>query len=216
VRARVVAGAVLGVLLAAAGGLTAARAGEALPGAAVEGTHVGGLDRGQVRAAVERLADERTAGELPVVAREVRAALPRDLVQVDVDATVDAVMDDGGSPLTTLLRRGAEVELRTTADFDRLDDRLEQLADDVDREPFTGALVVQGLTSLRGRRPRDARSTPTPAPTWWRPRSRRGRRGRSSCRSPTSRPRPLPPRWRRSPRRPAPRSPGRTCWALRP
>ena len=37
-RGRWVAGAVLGALLAGVGGLTAARAGEALPGAAVEGT----------------------------------------------------------------------------------------------------------------------------------------------------------------------------------
>ncbi len=41
-RGRLVAVAVLGGLLAGVGGLTAARAGEALPGAAVERTDVGG------------------------------------------------------------------------------------------------------------------------------------------------------------------------------
>ena len=144
-RGRLVAGAVLGVLLAGVGGLTAASAGEAPRGAAVEGTDVAGLDRAQVRAAVERLAQERTAGELPVVAGEVRSTLPRDLVEVDVDATVDAVLDDDESPFTALLRRGDDVDLQTAADRPRLEDRLEQLAADVDRAPFAGALVVQGL-----------------------------------------------------------------------
>ena len=145
-RGRLVAGAVLGVLLAGFGGLTAARAGEAPPGAAVEGTDVGGLDRAQVRAAVERLAEQRTGGELPVVARDVRAAVPRDLVQVDVEATVDAVMDADESPLTALLRSGDDVDLRAAVDRDALDERLEQLGDDVDRDPAPGGLAVQGLT----------------------------------------------------------------------
>jgi len=140
-----VAAAAVGVLVAGLGGLTAARAGQALPGAAVDGTDVGGLDRAQARAAVVRLARERTAGALPVVAGEVRAELPRDLVEVDVDSTVDAVMDDGPA-ITALLRRGREVDLRTAVERDRLDDRLEQLAGTVDREPFAGDLAVQGLT----------------------------------------------------------------------
>jgi vancomycin resistance protein YoaR len=146
VRGRLVAGAVLGVLLAGFGGLTAARAGEALPGAAVEGTEVAGLDRAQVRTAVERLAAPRTRGELTVVAQEVRTTLPRELVDVDVDATVDEVMDDGESPFTALLRRGEDVALRTSVDPDGLDQRLGQLADQVDREPFAGSIAVQGLT----------------------------------------------------------------------
>jgi len=136
---------VLGVLLAGVGGLTADRVGEALPGAAVEGTDVGGLERAQVRAAVERLADERTTGELAVVAREVRATVPRDLLEVDVNATVEAVMDDGPL-LTALLRRGDDVALRTSTDRARLEDRLAQLAEQVGRDPFSGALGVQGLT----------------------------------------------------------------------
>ena len=145
-RGRLLVGALLGVLVVGVGGLTAARAGEALPGAAVEGTDVGGLGREQVRAAVQALADERTAGALPVLAQEVRADLPRDLVEVDVAATVDAVMDDGGSALTALLRRGPEVDLRTATDRDRLEDRLAQLAGQVDREPFEGDLAVRDLT----------------------------------------------------------------------
>ncbi len=139
------AGALLGVLVAGVGGMTAARAGEALPGAAVEGEGVGGLDRAQVRTAVERLAEGRTTGALPVVARELRRDVPRDLAEVDVDATVDAVMDDDASPLTALLRRGEDVPLQTSADRAGLAQRLEQLAQEVDREPFAGALSVQGL-----------------------------------------------------------------------
>jgi hypothetical protein len=88
----------------------------------------------------------RTRGELTVVAQEVRTTLPRELVDVDVDATVDEVMDDGESPFTALLRRGEDVALRTSVDPDGLDQRLGQLADQVDREPFAGSIAVQGLT----------------------------------------------------------------------
>jgi vancomycin resistance protein YoaR len=146
VRGRLVAGAVLGVLLAGFGGLTAAQADEAPRGAAVEGTDVGGLGRADVRAAVRRLAEQRTTGELPVLAGQVRAAVPRDLVEVDVEATVDEVMDDGGSPLTALLRRGDDVELQASADPEGLETQLDELAEQVDREPFAGDLAVQDLT----------------------------------------------------------------------
>ncbi len=161
-RGRLVAVAVLGGLLAGVGGLTAARAGEALPGAAVEGTDVGGLDRAAVREAVERLAEQRTTGGLTVRAREVRTTLPRDLVEVDVEATVEAVMADAGSPLTTLLRRGDDVDLRTSADRDPLDDRLGQLAEDVAREPFSGGIAVQALT-VTARAPAAGRALDTDA-----------------------------------------------------
>ena len=145
-RGRLVAGAVLAALLAGVGGLTAARAGEALPGTTVEGAEVGGLDRTQVRAAVERLADERTSGELPVLAQEVRAELPRDLLEVDVQATVDAALDDGGSPFTALFRRGDDTSLRTSTDRRRLEQRLAALAEQVDRPPSDGGIAVQDLT----------------------------------------------------------------------
>ena len=215
VRGRLVAGAALGVLLAGVGGLTAARAGEAPPGSAVEGTGLGGLDREQVRAEVERLAQERTSGALPVVAREVRADLSRDLVEVDVDATVDAVMDDGASPLTALLRRGDDVELRTLVDRDRLAQRLTALARAVDREPSRGGIAVQGLTvtatppaagrELHRRRRRPGRARPRAGPpSPWR------------CRSPTSPRGPRRRRWRRSPERRVRRSPGRTSSARAP
>ncbi len=124
-RGRLVAGAVLGVLgvaVAGVGGLTAARAGEAPPGAAVEGEAVGGLERAEVRAAVERLAaaahDGRAArGRAGGAPCRCRASL----AEVDVEATVDAVMDDDGSPLTALLRRGDDVDLQTSVDRDRLE-----------------------------------------------------------------------------------------------
>ena len=144
-RAGWVAGAVLAVAAAGVGGLTLERNGEALPGTTVGGTDVGGLDRAAVRAAVEDLAATRTSGALPVTAAGVRARLPRDLLQVDVDATVDRAMDDGGSALGLLLRRGDEVDLTTSTDDARLRDRLEALATDVDRPPFGGDLAVNGL-----------------------------------------------------------------------
>ena len=140
-----VAGAALAVVAGGLGGLTAARAGEALPGTTVAGTEVGGLDRAAVRTAVERLARTRTDGALQVTAGDVPAAVSRELVDVDVDATVDAAMDDGGSPLLLLLRRGRAVQLETDLDRRGLQTRLDALAEQVDRPPFEGALVVRGL-----------------------------------------------------------------------
>ena len=45
-----------------------------------------------------------------------------------------------------LLRRGDDVDLRTSADRARVQDRLDELAADVDREPSAGGIAVQGLT----------------------------------------------------------------------
>jgi hypothetical protein len=215
VRGRLVAGAVLGVLLAGFGGLTAAR-----PARRCRGVRRGHRRRrARPRSGARRrdpLADERTSGALPVVARDVRAALPRDLLEVDVEATVDAVLDDGGSPLTALLRRGPAVDLRVDVDRERLDGRLERLSAEVDREPFAGDLAVQGLT-VTARPPSAGRALDAAA---GRPRGERPRVGRrrtpSRCRSRTCPPGRPPRRSRRWPPRRAPPSPGRTSLGAAP
>ena len=139
------AGSVLALAVAGATGLTLERRGEALPGTTVAGTDVGGLQRDQVRAAVEDVAAARTRGTLPVTAAGVRASLPRDLLEVDVEATVDQALDDGGSVLGLLLRGGDDVELATSTDDARLRERVETLARAVDRPPFGGDIAVTGL-----------------------------------------------------------------------
>ena len=144
-RAGWVAGGVLVLAAAGVGGLTLERTGEALPGTTVAGTDVGGLERAGVRSAVERLAATRTRGALPVTAAGVRGSVPRDVLQVDVDATVQRALDDGGSPWGRLLRRGGDVALVTTTDSARLRARLDALAEDVDRPPSGGALRITGV-----------------------------------------------------------------------
>ena len=140
------AAAAVAAVIAGAGGLTAVRAGEALAGTTVEGTPVGGLGRADVRATVARLAETRTSGSLVLQAADVRSAVPRELVDVDVEGAVDAALDDRGAPWAALLRRGSALELGTSVDRGRLDAHLDDLAADVDRTPTGGALVVRGLT----------------------------------------------------------------------
>ena len=144
-RARWVAGAALAIAAAGVAGVTLERRGEALPGTTVAGVDVGGLDGPAVRAAVEDVAATRTSGALAVSAAGVPSTLPRDLLDVDVDATVDRALDDGGSVFGLLLRRGGEVGLTTSTDRRRLRDRLEALAAEVDRPAFAGDIRVTGL-----------------------------------------------------------------------
>ena len=147
-RARLVGTAVLVVVLAGGGAATAVaavRSGEALPGTSVDGLDVGGLGPEQVRARIAGRALERTSGTLPVTAAGVSAALPRDLVSVDVDATVRRAMHDGG-PLGLVLGEGRAVPLVLSVDRERLREHLAALAAQVDRPATNGSLAVSGLT----------------------------------------------------------------------
>jgi len=139
---------VLATVVVGAAGATAVAAvrdGEALPGTSVAGSDVGGLGREAVRKRVTGLARERTAGTLPVAAADVRAELPRDLVTVDVEATVDQAMYAGG-PLGLLRGQGERVALAVTVDQPRLEQRLQVFAGEVDRPASNGGLAVSGLT----------------------------------------------------------------------
>lgn len=147
-RARIVGVALVATLFAggtAATSVAAVRSGEALPGTSVDGVDVGGLDRADVREQVEERARMRTAGTLPVTAADVTAELPRDLAEVDVDATVDRAMEHGG-PLGLVLGQGKALPLTVTVERPPLEQRIEAFAGQVDRPAANGALVVSGLT----------------------------------------------------------------------
>ena len=159
-QAKVVAGltaAVMGTALVVGAGVVVLRsAEEALPGTTVSGASVGGLDRDDLRDAVERLAEGRTTGTLSVTARGVTSEVARSLVSVDVDATVEAALDAGRDGAVARLLgpllgaaggdTGRPVELVVDVDPTALDQRIEALAATVDRAPDPGGIDVRGLS----------------------------------------------------------------------
>ena len=158
-RGRVVA-AVLGGLLvtgaAGAGAYVVLGAQETLPGTSVAGTPVGGLDDDALRSAVERLADARTSGVLPVVADGVGGEIDRAVAGVDVEQTVDRALAAGRTGgvarvLGPLLgaaggQTGREVPLAVEVDAAELAAELDEVAEAVDREPDPGGIDVRGTT----------------------------------------------------------------------
>jgi hypothetical protein len=142
---------VLAAAVAGTGGLALVRLGEALPGTVVgtaggaEGVDVGGLGEDDLRARVVELAQARTSGTVTVRAADVAAGVPRDLVTVDVDATVERALEVG-SPLGLLLPEPRTVPLVLSVDQERLDEQVDALAERVDRAPASGGFAVQGLT----------------------------------------------------------------------
>ena len=146
-RARLVGVAVLATVLtggAAVGAVAAVRSGEALPGTSVDGVDVSGLGRADVRQRVAERARERTAGGLAASAADVRTSLPRDLLEVDVEATVDRALEADG-PLGLPLGRGEAVPLAVSVDAERLEQRVRAVAEQVDRPASDGGIVVSGL-----------------------------------------------------------------------
>ncbi len=142
------------VATVAAGVLTsvAVRAGEALPGTTVAGVDVGGLERAELRAAVQKIVDERTTGSLTVTAGDVREGIDRGLVTLDPEGTVERAMSAGrvGSPLAAVtgpLFGGGDRDLDLAVEVDekRLRARMAELAGQVDRPSATGGFTVNGL-----------------------------------------------------------------------
>lgn len=159
-QAKVVAGltaAALGTALVVGAGVVVLRsAEEALPGTTVAGTPVGGLDRGALGDAVERLAAARTTGTMTVTAGDVSSEVARSLVVVDVDATVEAALDAGRDGVAARLLgpllgaaggdTGRPVDLVVDLDSTALDQRIEAVAGIVDAPPDPGGIEVRGLT----------------------------------------------------------------------
>ena len=176
-RGKVVAGAAaaaVATVVVAAGAVVVLGDREALPGTTVAGTAVGGMDRAELRDAVEQLAAERTAGTLGVVALDSQADVPRSLASVDVEATVEDALEAGrGGLVATVLgplvgaaggETGRPVALVMRVDERALETRLEQIAAEVDVAPDPGGIEVRG-TQVTPRPPRPGEVVDVPAAT---------------------------------------------------
>jgi vancomycin resistance protein YoaR len=170
VRGKVVAAllaATLGTTAVGAGAFALTRSAQALPGTRVAGTDVSGLSRSDLGQVVERLASTRTTGDLPLIADGEPAGLPRLLVSVDVDETVDRALAAGRTgPLAQVLGpllgalggdTGRPVELSVEVDDSAVRARLEEIAERLDRASDPGGIEVRGST-VTGRPPRPGRS----------------------------------------------------------
>ncbi|HWG93660.1 MAG TPA: VanW family protein [Mycobacteriales bacterium] len=140
---------VLATGMAAAGAVVAVRAGEALPGTTVAGADVGGLGREDLRSRLETAAETRTTGTLELVHDELAFAVDRAelAIDIDVESTVDAALaagrEGGLSPvLGPLLGRGEQVDLASTVEDGPLREQVDQIAAQVDRQVFRGAIAV--------------------------------------------------------------------------
>ena len=174
-RGKVVAG-VTGALLATAvvgvGAVVVLGSPEALPGTTVAGTAVGGLDEQELRAAVERLGRARTSGALVVRASGESAEVDRGLASVDVEATVDDALAAGrGGLVATVLgpllgaaggETGRPVALAVDVDERALEQRLDEIALEVDVPPDPGGIAVRG-TTVDARPPRPGRVVDVPS-----------------------------------------------------
>jgi vancomycin resistance protein YoaR len=145
--------AVLGTAALGVGTVVALRAGEALPGTSVSGVAVGGLDAAQIRTQISGRVADSTTGSLELVHEELTFSVQReDLgVQADLDATVDRALAAGRSDgldrvLGPLLGRGEAVDLAVDVAGPGLRPFVDSVGDAVDRDPFGGALVVEGIT----------------------------------------------------------------------
>ena len=145
---------VLATILAGLATIVGLRAGEALPGTRVNGVDVGGLTSEQVQQRLSGLVEARTAGVLDLVHEELRVPLDRaELgVQVDLEGTADRALDAGRTGsffaplLGPLLGRGEPVELAVALDDEVLGQRIDAVAEQVDRPVFGGDLLIEGTT----------------------------------------------------------------------
>jgi len=135
------------MVLIALVGLRVTYSDRALPGTKLAGINVGGDSRADLRERVGRLADHTVivrAGD-----RRLRAAAADAGLSVDVDATVERVLDAGrdgalAGAWSTVegLVDSHDVEVVATIDGGALDRTVSRLAESVDRTPFPGAIDV--------------------------------------------------------------------------
>ena len=164
--------ATLGTAAVAGGAVVLAGSAQALPGTTVAGTDVSGLDRDALGDVVQELAQERTAGTLEVRAGDSTEQVERSLAAVDVDATVDRAVSAGRDGLVARVlgpvlgavggETGRPVALVVEVDREAVQERLDDIAESVDREPDPGGIDVRG-TTVAPLPPRPGRSLERPA-----------------------------------------------------
>lgn len=137
-------------------GAWAARAGEVLPGTAVENVDVGGLGPSDVRARVIALVEERQGATITVTAEgETFAFTPgADGFGVDVDATVNRALDAGRdgvirefvTHLSTFFGSSRQIDLVAQSSDEVVADFVDRVAGEVDQEPFPGDVSADPTT----------------------------------------------------------------------
>ena len=137
-------------------GAWAARAGEALPGTAVENVDVGGLGPSDLRARVDTLVQERQGATITVTAEgETFTFTPgADGFGVDVDATVaralgagrDGVVREFLTHLTATFGSSRQIDLVAQPGEEVVADFVDRVATEVDQEPFPGDVSADPAT----------------------------------------------------------------------
>jgi hypothetical protein len=155
VRARTVGLVLLGLLAAlvlAAAAMVAVRHGEALPGTTVAGVDVGGLGQTDIRSRLQGVVAERTTGVVELVHEEQRFPVDRAelAVSVDLDETAERAVQAGRERgldrvVGPLLGRGEPVDLTSSVAAGPVQQRVDEVAAELDREPFPGAVEVDGV-----------------------------------------------------------------------
>jgi hypothetical protein len=150
-----VAAAALVVLVAAVAALWVVQAGRALPNTSVAGHDVGGQTPEEIATTISPTVAAREADLVVLTFEEERFEIvPAEVgYRIDVDATVDAALGRGRSnPLSDVavrigsLWRDHEVALVEDVDRDDLVAAVDAIADEVDRDRFSGTVVADPET----------------------------------------------------------------------
>ncbi|MGE4426716.1 MAG: L,D-transpeptidase family protein [Solirubrobacteraceae bacterium] len=156
-RAFILSAGTLVTLLLVVGGVMVADASskERIPsGVTIGSLDVGGMDRDEAIAAVQRHVDEHHARTIRVVHsdKEWKLTPKQAKVEVDVEAVVDRAMDlaDDGNAFTRVFRKvtGGSVDkhLETTTSFSKpaVSRLMDRVADDLKREPQNASVTFEG------------------------------------------------------------------------
>jgi vancomycin resistance protein YoaR len=153
--AALVAASAVTVLVLALVALWMAQAGRALPNTSVAGVDVGGLTADEIAERLTPTVRERETDAVVFTFEDERFELqPADVgYRIDVDASVAAALARGRSnPLSDVPVRVAsfwqdhDVALVEDTDRTELEDAVDEIADEVDRDRFSGAVVADPET----------------------------------------------------------------------
>ncbi|WP_157041889.1 VanW family protein [Nitriliruptor alkaliphilus] len=147
--------ALLAVAILVVAGLWLSQRGQALPNTSVAGVDVGGMTADEIAAEIGPVVDAREADPVVFTFEDERFEfVPADLgYRIDVDGTVEAALSRGRSnPIADIpvrvgaLWRERDIALVEDVDRDALVTAVDDLADQVDRDRFSGAVVADPET----------------------------------------------------------------------